>query len=264
MHPFAAPGGGFGGLRSGSSELLFARDVAILAGRVLRDATPGFVQHKVGTDIVTATDLESEALILSALRESFPDDNVLAEESGAQHLGAARQWCVDPLDGTVNFANGIPYFSVTIGLEDSEGGIAGVVYDPIRDDLFSAERGQSTQLNGVAVSPVIASGIADAVIAVQLPEPGWRRHEQLSSVVHASRGVRVSGSTALDLAWTAIGRYDLCLYRRTPERWDWVAGELLIQSGVGSAVAVVGQMGDLELVAAGNAAVVEAVRDSLG
>lgn len=247
-----------------STELTFARDTAMLAGRILRSATPGAFERKVGTDIVTATDLESEALILGALSEWFPHDDVLAEESGPQHLGAARRWCVDPLDGTVNFANGIPYFSVSIGLEDDAGGIAGVVYDPIRDELFSADRGEVTQLNSVAVSPAPARSIGDSVIAVQLPEPGWRTFESLSSVVHASRGVRVSGSTALDLAWTAVGRYDLCLYRRTPERWDWVAGELLIESAVGTAATSLGLMGELELMAAGNAGVVQAIREHLG
>lgn len=246
-----------------SAEVLFAQGIAIRAGRILRSARPGAFERKVGTDIVTATDLESEAAILAALRESFPDDNVLAEESGAQHLGARRRWCVDPLDGTVNFANGIPYFSVSIGLEDELGGIAGAVYDPIRDELFSAERGDVTQLNSVPVLRASRRSIEDSVIAVQLPEPGWRTLETLSSVVHSSRGVRVSGSTALDLAWTAVGRYDLCLYRRTPERWDWVAGELLVESAAGTAVLGLGLMGPLELMAAGNAAVVEEVRERL-
>lgn len=244
-------------------EAEFARETALLAGAILIGAAPGSVEYKVGTDIVTKTDFESEAVILQALRAAFPLDTILAEESGRNEVESGRRWCVDPLDGTVNFANGIPYFCVSIGLEDPYGGAASAVYDPVRQELFSASRGATATLNGVPISAAPAVALSDAVVVVQLPEPSWRDNPSLTGLVHSARGLRLTGSTALDLAWTAAGRYDLCIYRRTAERWDWVAGEHLIDSVPGNTVISLGPMGDLELMAAGNAQLVHYICDQL-
>lgn len=233
-------------------DTAFAISIAKLAGNVLKNTATSPIERKVGTDIVTAADLESESVILRAIELEYPDDEVLAEESGQSGHSASRRWCVDPLDGTVNFANGIPYFGVSLGLEDEIGGAAAVVYDPTRDEVFSTFRGSLTKLNGVELAGRERKAVSDSVIAVQLPEPQWFRNPSIVRMVQSARGLRLTGSTALDLAWTAIGRYDLCLYRRTVHRWDWVAGELLVATSPGSVVQSLGMMGDLELMAAGN------------
>lgn len=234
-------------------ELDAAIEAAWLGGQVLieNQADAGELSRKIGTDIVTATDIRSEAVILSSLRGAFPLDAIHAEESGRDGVASERLWSVDPLDGTVNFANGIPYFAVSIGLEDAAGARLGVVLDPVRGDCFAAERGSASVLNGVSLPHRTARSVRDSVVAVQLPEPGWRERPSLVDTVLGSRGHRVSGSVALDLAWTAAGRYDVCLYRRTPQRWDWVAGEFLVASSPGCAVISLGSLGGLELMAAG-------------
>lgn len=246
-----------------SRDSEFACKVAELAADVLRPATLGKIERKIGTDIVTEADLRAESVILGAIATSYPDDEILAEESGEGGLRAPRRWCVDPLDGTVNFANGIPYFAVSIGLEDELGGAAAAIYDPSRNEMFSTYRGSLTAIDSIELTQRPGKSLADSVVAVQLPEPQWFEMKTMTRMLESARGTRLSGSTALDLAWTAIGRYDLCLYRRTLQRWDWVAGEFLVSTSPGNAVLSLGKMGDLELMAAGNEDLAEEVRGLL-
>jgi len=241
------------------SELLtFAGRTARDAGRVLLEARASGVrgrgvQRKAGTDIVTEADLRAERAILEAVRSAYPGDAVLAEESGATGE-SERRWAVDPLDGTVNFANGLPYFAVSIALEDAEGGLLGVVLSVEDDELFSAGRGLPARRNGTVMSEVgRAVRLSDAVVAMQLPAEMLSAPGVFEQWMRSCRGIRMTGSTAIDLAWTALGRYDLMLYRRTTARWDWAAGELLIERTEGCAVRVIGEFGGMEVVAAGSA-----------
>lgn len=248
-----------------TQELRFAQKVGQQACDVLRageQAVTG-ITRKVGSDIVTATDLLSESLILDAINENYPDDAVLAEESGDRGGTSGRTWCIDPLDGTVNFASGIPYYGISIGLEDRYGSAVGAVFDPSTGQAFLAARETPTRFIGISAQRLGASTIDNAVLALQLPEMLWRQYSPLRELVESSRGWRVSGCVSLDMAWTAAGRFDLCIYRRTPERWDWCAGEALIASTPEKSVVTVGNFEGLDLMVAGVSPLADEVAERL-
>jgi myo-inositol-1(or 4)-monophosphatase len=196
-----------------------------------------------GVDLVTDADRTSEKLIVKRLREAFPDHDLVGEEGTRTSGGTAGyRWYVDPLDGTTNFAHGFPVFCVSLGLErvaseDKPGElIAGVVYDPTRDELFTAERGKGAKLNG---SPMHVSGtrtVGESLIATGFPSK--KRHENPNihfyhEITLHSHGVRRAGSAALDLAYTACGRFD-GYWEFNLNPWDTSAGILLVQEAGGT------------------------------
>jgi myo-inositol-1(or 4)-monophosphatase len=189
------------------------------------------VQSKSGpTDLVSEADLAAEAAIRAVLGEHRPGDAILGEEGGATGEGE-RRWVIDPLDGTINYLFGVPTFAVSVACEDAEGPIVGVVFDPIREETFAATRSGPPTLNG---SPIAASGRGD--LATSLVATGFaydsvvRSHQAdvLARVLPRVRDIRRAGSAALDLAWTACGRYD-AYYERGVKPWDWAAGGLIAQ-----------------------------------
>lgn len=239
-----------------------ARRAALRAGALLkarrRDA--GAVRRKLGHDVVSEVDLAAERIIVDELRAAWPDDGILAEEGGHEGAGRGRRWVVDPLDGTVNFVAGIDYFGVAIALEDDAGTAIGHVHDPCREEDFSVRRGDVTRIDGIPAPGPSARSLSDAVIALQLPEPMWRARARLAETLIGSRGLRVSGSVALDLCWVAAGRFDAVLYRRTASRWDWLAGELIVRQAPDTSLLSLGLLGDFELVAAGRTEIIGALR----
>ncbi|MGO9487609.1 MAG: inositol monophosphatase family protein [Solirubrobacteraceae bacterium] len=236
---------------SEEGELLeVAVDAARMAGGLLleragRGAERDVSSKSTPTDLVSEADVASERAIRELLASRRPDDGFLGEEGGSRSGVSGLVWVVDPLDGTVNFLFGIPQWSVSVAVRDDQGTIAGAVYDPNREELFSATRegpallqglsGTST-LSGREVDPhaagaPAASGLATAMVATGLAYDARVRAAQadvLARLVPRVRDIRRFGSAALDLAWTAAGRYD-AYYERSVKAWDIAAGALLCE-----------------------------------
>jgi myo-inositol-1(or 4)-monophosphatase len=186
-------------------------------------------------DLVTAADRASEQLILKRLRERFPSHGIVAEEGGRAEMQAELRWYVDPLDGTTNFAHGFPMWNVTLALARNDEVIAGVIYDPLNRELFTAERGAGARLNGARIRVSKSKMLNDALLATGFPSR--KRHQnvnihfyyQLAMLTH---GVRRGGSAALDLAYTACGRLD-AFWEFGLNPWDMAAGTLIVQEAGG-------------------------------
>ena len=223
-----------------------AAPVAIEAGALLR----GYFERGVATeykgdvDLVTEADRASEKLITERLTEIFPGHGIYGEEGVRQRIDSEYRWYVDPLDGTTNFAHGFPVFCVSLGLEhrppglaaDQDGElIAAVIYDPTRDNVFSAEKGKGAWLDGRPIHVSATSRLAEALLATGFPSR--KRHS--SPNIHfyqeftlRSHGVRRAGSAALDLAYTACGRLD-GFWEFYLNPWDTAAGALLVMEAGG-------------------------------
>jgi myo-inositol-1(or 4)-monophosphatase len=197
------------------------------------------IVHKSEKDVVTEVDHLCEELILAAIREDFPDDAILAEESGAHAshggtgaapgAGAERVWVVDPLDGTVNYANGIPIFCVSIGLVVAGQPALGVVYDPVRDELFSAHAGDGARLDGQPIHHPPKPSLSDCVVSLALPWWRFRRRER--RLRQSIRVSRVLGSSTLALVYVANGRFDAFVQLRGLSNWDICAAGLIAAEG---------------------------------
>jgi myo-inositol-1(or 4)-monophosphatase len=203
------------------------------------------IEYKGEADLVTEADRSSEALIIRRVREQFPTHAVLGEESGSvaarSASSAGYRWYVDPLDGTTNFAHGFPVFCVSLGIErrNAQGKaerVAGVVYDPTRDELFSAELGRGAFLNGVKVNVSATANLKDSLVATGFPSqkrhksPNIYFYHQLTLKTH---GVRRAGSAALDLCCVACGRYE-GFWEFNLNPWDTAAGVLIVQEAGGT------------------------------
>lgn len=230
--------------RQRDDELAIAVDAARRAGRlqVERYERLERIVHKSAHDVVTEVDELSEQMIIAALRAAYPHDAVLAEESGHSAalapVGAAeldpserRVWIIDPLDGTVNYANGIPVFCVAIGLAVGGRPVLGVVYDPLRDDMFSAQAGRGAWLNGVPIRQPSKDKLSDCVVSLSLPRRGWARRDH--GVRRSIRVSRSMGSAALAIAYLANGRFDAFVQIGGMSAWDvCAAGLIAIEGGV--------------------------------
>jgi myo-inositol-1(or 4)-monophosphatase len=223
-----------------------ASEIAKTAGAKLREffAQGVATEYKGDVDLVTVADRAVEAYLQDALLTAFPSHGIYGEEGARDRLDAEFRWYIDPLDGTTNFAHGFPHFCVSMGLEQRSEGlapehdgpiVAGVIYDPLRDELFVAERGKGAFLNGkpVHVSPVPELG--DALVATGFPS----RKRNLNPNIHfyqeftmRSHGVRRAGSAALDLAYTACARLD-AFWEFNLNPWDTAAGFLLVEEAGG-------------------------------
>lgn len=234
-----------------------AVDAARMAGALLADRVRGGVEQEVTskstpTDLVSEADIASERAIRELLSERRPDDGFLGEEGGGDQAGASGLvWVVDPLDGTVNFLFGIPQWCVSVAVRDGEGTLAGAVYDPNRDELFTATRDGRARLVGPMGTvelggprrgdpAAMAAGgavrpdeeeLATAMVATGLAYDAGVRAAQakvLARLVPRVRDIRRFGSAALDLTWTAAGRYD-AYFERTVKPWDIAAGALICE-----------------------------------
>jgi myo-inositol-1(or 4)-monophosphatase len=193
------------------------------------------IEYKGDVDLVTAADRESEALIMERIQARWPRHDVVGEEGSYQQTGSDYRWYVDPLDGTTNFAHGFPVFCVSIALEHKGSRIAGVVYDPTRDELFAAEKGSGAYLNSRKMHVSQTAHLAEALVATGFPShkrhknPNIHFYHQITLRTH---GVRRAGSAALDLAYTACGRFDL-YWEFNLNPWDTAAGVLLVEEAGG-------------------------------
>jgi len=198
-------------------------------------------------DLVTEGDRASEHLIVERLRQHFPTHTIVAEE-GSAHAGSSEyRWYVDPLDGTTNFAHGFPVYNVTLGLERAGELIAGVIYDPTRDEMFQAEKGCGAFLNGERIHVSKTARIEDSLCATGFPSR--KRHQNIN--VHfyyqfamQSHGVRRAGAAAIDLAYVACGRLDF-FWEFQLNPWDMAAGVLLVREAGGVCTGMRGEPFDL-------------------
>jgi len=214
----------------GADEIDVLRDLAETAARAAarllvayRDRHLEIREKTSARDLVSAADLDAERLIVELIRADRPGDTIIGEEFGVHPGASGLVWGIDALDGTSNFLAGIPHWGVAIGCEDNEGSLVGVILDPNRDELFAAARGRGATLNA---SPIRASACAslDASIAGFGPAwgQGWHGHRMalsdrlLAAIAHG----RQMGSLAVDLAWTAAGRFDFFYYDSDLNPWD--------------------------------------------
>ncbi len=214
-------------------ELKFARDIAVDAGNLLmkRFKKRHNVKLKGRVDLVTESDVKSEKLIVSGIKKNFPDDSILAEESGITERGNGRRWVIDPLDGTTNYAHNYPAFCVSIALEDDDDIVVGVIYNPILDELFSASVGGGAYLNRKRMVVTDERKLSRSLLATGFPydihESKIDNLENFARMYKEARGVRRAGSAALDLAYLACGRFD-GFWELKLHPWDVAAGVLLV------------------------------------
>ncbi|HTU40129.1 MAG TPA: inositol monophosphatase family protein [Candidatus Aquilonibacter sp.] len=218
--------------------------IAREAGALLKDFFRQHlkIEYKGDADLVTAADRAAEKLIRERITQQWPDHDVLGEEQGLNDQGSEYRWYVDPLDGTTNFAHGYPVFCVSLGLEQRGSGhgaerIAGVIYDPTRDELFSAERGKGAHLNGEAIQVSKTNRLQESLVATGFPShkrhknPNIYFYHQISARSH---GVRRAGSAALDLCNVAAGRFE-GFWEFNLNPWDTAAGVLILEEAGGKA-----------------------------
>ena len=213
-------------------ELTIASEAARAAGAIQMQLYERLerIDFKSEKDVVTEVDHLSEAAILEAIRGAFPEDAFLAEESGASGISADRLWVIDPLDGTVNYANGIPFFAVSIGLVIDGRPVLGVVLDPARDELFHAVSGGGAFLDGSPIHNPGKERISDAVVHLGLPRSGFAR--QNTRYRRAVRITRQMGSATLSLTYVANGRFDAYVQYQGLSTWDiCAAGVIALEGG---------------------------------
>jgi myo-inositol-1(or 4)-monophosphatase len=239
------------GTKANDGDLAWVPKASVIAreaGARLREFLAQGVEteYKGDVDLVTVADRTAEKLIRERLGAAFPEHGIYGEEGTRDRLAGEFRWYVDPLDGTTNFAHGIPHFCVSLGLEQRPEGLepekdgtlaAAVIYDPMRDELFSAERGKGAWLNGKPMHVSRTPELAEALVATGFPS----RKRHMSPNIHfyqeftlRSHGVRRAGSAALDLAYVACGRMEgFWEFKLNP--WDTAAGILLVEEAGGRA-----------------------------
>jgi myo-inositol-1(or 4)-monophosphatase len=225
-----------------------AAHAARAAGSLIRDGwgKPHQIQFKGDTNLVTEIDHASEAVVLAQLRAATPGFDILTEESGAHGSAGGYRWVIDPLDGTTNFAHHFPYVNVSIGLELDGVSVAGAVYDPILDQLFTATRGGGAFLNGAPIRVSAAEKVGDSLVAGGLVYETWdsdRGIPEIVRLIKRARSFRINGSAALDICYVACGRLDAyCDTGLSP--WD-ISGARVILTEAGGTFRLYGDPADL-------------------
>lgn len=213
----------------------------ILRGGYLREHQ---INYKGVIDLVTEVDHQSEAYLLEQIRGRFPDSHILTEESGEIRGGQDGMWYVDPLDGTVNYAHQIPIFSVSLAYAAGKSVKLGVVYDPMRDEMFAAERGRGATLNGRPIRPSQVTDLQHSLMVTGFPYDAWNtRQDNFENFVRISKltqGVRRLGSAALDAAYVGAGRFD-AFWELSLKPWDIAAGGLIASESGASVTNIDGE-----------------------
>jgi myo-inositol-1(or 4)-monophosphatase len=222
-----------------NAELELAERAARAAGEVLMSyfgrAAEGLASKTSPTDPVSDADREAERTIREMLLSEHPDDGLLGEEGSRSSSESGRTWIVDPLDGTVNFLYGLRAWAVSIALEDQDGLAAGIVFNPVSGECFSAVRGEGANVNGKPLGVTRCPTLDRAMVATGFSYEAERRREQAQLLVELLpriRDLRRAGAAALDLAFVAAGRVD-AFYEHGLKRWDEAAGRLLVQEAGG-------------------------------
>ena len=221
--------------------LAVAVEAALAAGDILESYYGGAfrISYKGELNLVTEADIAAEARVLAILKERFPDASILGEESGENRgIGddTKRRFIVDPLDGTTNFAHGYPVFAVSIAYEEEGQVQAGVVFDPVRRELFTAARGRGAFLNGERLRVSRTASLAQALLVTGFPydlkDDVAKNLDSFQRFMGVSRAIRRDGSAALDLCYLAAGRYD-GFWEEKLGPWDTAAGALLVEEAGG-------------------------------
>ena len=218
--------------------LTVACAAARAAGSILRENIEGKreITYKGDINLVTEMDMRSERTVVEKLLAAFPDHGIIAEEETKIETGSGYRWVIDPLDGTTNYAHGYPCFSVSIGLEREEEVVVGVVYDPMRDELFTAQKGGGAFLNGKAIHVSRTDRLIQSLLATGFPCDRKTSEKNNLDYFHdllmASQEVRRDGSAALDLCYVASGRFD-GFWELKLKPWDVAAGSLIVREAGG-------------------------------
>lgn len=219
-----------------------AREAGALQRQMLADRAhrPLSIYRKGPIDLVTEADRQSEALIVRALLEAFPDHHIVGEEGGsmgASFEGAEYRWYIDPVDGTTNYAHGFGHWAVSLGLAGVDGWpVLGVVYDPSRDDLFHAVRGRGAFVNDQALRVSAVADLSGALVGSGFPYDVWTNPDnntrEWAAAAQRAQSLRCTGSAALDLAYVAAGRLD-AYWERGLKLWDYMAAGLMVTEAGG-------------------------------
>jgi myo-inositol-1(or 4)-monophosphatase len=242
-------------------DLLSAvQEAARVAGKILADAfdKQRTIEFKGKIDLVTDADRASETELIRYVRERFPDHAILAEESGVRR-GDGLRWIIDPLDGTTNYSHRVPHFAVSIAVDSTDGLLVGVVYDPLRRELFSAAKGRGATLNGGPIHVNEVASLEQALLCTGFPYD-VREHPEaplglFNRFTKRAQGMRRFGSAALDLAYVAAGRFD-GFFELGLKPWDIAAGALLVREAGGTIMRIDGAPFDLafgDVIAGGKA-----------
>ncbi len=227
------------------SYLTTAVEISREAGALLAQMfkRPQEISYKRPSDLVTEADRRSEALIVERLRSYFPKHAIVSEEGGGQKTGSDYCWYVDPLDGTTNFAHGFPVFCITLGLAYRDEVISGVVYDPTREELFTAEKGAGAYLNNKRISVSRTADLSAGLLATGFP-PFAANHDLniqfYFRFTQISHGIRRAGSAALDLCSVAAGRFE-GFWELKLNPWDKAAGSLMVGEAGGRVTDLAGE-----------------------
>ena len=258
------------------AELL---EVAIAAaragGRVLQDLLPAeraITTKGTGIDLVTDADRQAEEAVVACIRSHFPDDAILSEERGAEAGRSSYRWIIDPLDGTTNYAHRFPIYCVSVAVETGGQVLAGVVYDPTRDEMFAARRGMGATLNAQRLRASEEADLGDALLGTGFPydiRTNPRNNlKPFADLCRRARAVRRPGSAALDLCYVAAGRLD-GFWEFSLGPWDMAAGAIIVEEAGGRVSRADGGAFDIfcgEVVATNgkiHGALVGALRESL-
>lgn len=222
-----------------------AKDALTVAERAAREAgriqkmfrsKDFYVRHKGEIDLVTEVDIACEEAIVKIIRAAFPDHGILAEENEKETGGSANRWLIDPLDGTVNYAHGFPIYCASVALESGGEIITGAVYDPERDEMFTATRGGGAFLNGDAIKVSNVAELTDALLATGFPytirTAAKNNLKEFSDFAMRAQALRRPGAAAIDLCYVACGRLD-GFWEFHLKPWDMAAGSLIVREAGG-------------------------------
>jgi len=214
-----------------------AIEAALAAGQVMRDnwLKPKRINSSEAHDIKLELDVRCQAIIEKILAKAFPEIPALGEEGITGDISAEYRWVIDPIDGTVNYAFGIPHAATSIALEHKEKSVVGVIYDPFADELWTTIKGEPTRLNGKVVHVSDRSKVEDAVLAIGFSKSQDNLEKclpHMARLTRRARKIRIMGSAAIELAYVASGRLDAYVERRI-NLWDVAAGSLLVENAGG-------------------------------
>ena len=234
---------------SGRTILEVCVDAARQAGALVRNRflTEKEISFKGRADIVTDVDLASEKIILGILTSEFPQFSILAEESEPVTNDSAYTWVVDPIDGTRNFAEGIPHFCLVVALAKGNQMVVGVIFDPLKDEMFTAEQGKGAFLNGERIKVSERQEVPDSILGFDLgyvDQKAGLALDMIRSLWPNILGMRLMGSSALGLAYAACGRLDIYFHHHLSP-WDIASGLLLVQESGGNVVDKQGEAANL-------------------
>jgi myo-inositol-1(or 4)-monophosphatase len=218
----------------------FIKQIAREAGKIIRedyDKIETNIKHKGNIDLVTETDLKCDKLLRERIQSKFPEDCIIIEESEIINQTSKRRWIIDPLDGTTNFSHRFPFCAVSIGLEIKGEIHYAVVYNPVLNELFEAEKGKGAFLNGNKISVSKTDKMSNALVATGFPYDRWEKADEYIKdylvFMKRTQGVRRVGAAAIDLCYVACGRLD-GFFERKLKPWDTAAGSLIVTEAGGT------------------------------